>query len=98
MAAVVAAEGVCAVSGGKCPPFTRADLEQSREVQASNLEMARYVDQVGTLAVAIDVSKAVSLIDISRHARAAGDLGSAEHALDDARRLLVALIIPPEGA
>ena len=67
-----------------------------RFLQALGDEMdhARYVD----LTLAVDITKAVSLIDTSRTARSVGDEGSAESALDQARRLLLALVgIHEEG-
>lgn len=69
-----------------------------KSIEASMMDRARYVTETGSLAVATDITKAVSLIDVSRTARAAGDLGTAEHSLDRARALLLALIgIFPEN-
>lgn len=81
----------------KCPPITKADIDRSvEEVQASLMEKARFVESVGAIAIAADVSKAISLIDISFTARAAGDGGSADNALSHARALLFALIYDDE--
>lgn len=67
-------------------------------IDSTLMDRARYVTETGSLAVATDITKAVSLIDVSRTARAAGDLGTAEHSLDRARALLLALIgIFPEN-
>ena len=59
---------------------------------ATYVERACHVNATGALAVAIDITKAISLIDVSNTARRAGDEGSATAALDRARHLLLALI------
>lgn len=66
-------------------------------LEGAVMEHARQVKATGDLACAVDIAAAIGAIDVSRQARAAGDAGSAEAALDKARRLLAALIIDEDA-
>jgi hypothetical protein len=68
--------------------------ERSKIVDQSIVAYGRQVEAVGPQACAFDIAAAIGAIDASRTARSIGDRGSAESALDKARRLLVGLIIP----
>jgi hypothetical protein len=59
----------------------------------TNMSYARQVRANGDLACAVDIAAAISAIDVSRAATAAGDAGSAASSLEKARGLLAALII-----
>lgn len=88
-------EHVCA----KCPPITKADIDQGvREIQKTTMERARYVHEVGPLAVAIDLTKAISLMDIAKTMRSVGNGEAADATLERARNLMLDLLgIKPDA-
>lgn len=64
----------------------------SKEVIETNMGYARAVEANGALCVAIDISRAVSLIDTSKTARTASGDEMGDAYLDKARDLLLSLI------
>ncbi len=78
---------------GECPPITIADLHRSVEEVRAALEVkARHLDGIDTAAIAERISKAVSLIDISKTARAAINNASGDAYLEQAREILLRLL------
>ena len=63
-----------------------------RAIEASNMEMARAVTDNGAQCVAVDISRAISLIDISKSARVHSGNEAGDAYLDHARELLLSLI------
>lgn len=66
--------------------------EAVKAIEASIMEKARYVKSVGSWAIAADISKAISLLDISRTARSTGNPTAADAYADRARLLLLGLL------
>ena len=78
------------MSKTKCEP---PDLDAAVcFIEASNMEKARAVEANGALCVAVDISRAVSLIDISKTAREFSGDEAGDAYLNQARLLLLSLI------
>lgn len=76
-----------------CPPITREDLaEATKYIKVSRMEKAQYLEEVGALAIAHDLSKVVQLLDHSKIVRIAAGPEAADAMLDQARGLLLSLM------
>jgi len=73
--------------------FTLLDIAAAaKTIEASELEKAAYLREIGTLTIAKNVSKAIALLDISKTARAVTGNAAGDAYLDQARELLLKLL------